>query len=205
MYFMDHFEMYSYPMFLFYLIWKYCIIWTLFSVCILRWDRISISFYSVFQDEILEEYRLALYFRIQMCMRMLWDLILRYSICWVFVFHHIQKYDTIRIGCQLYLKKRKADPRRCVYCLRKRRVDQRRCAYCLRRRRVDQRWCAYCLEKRRAVSRCRACPEGKRRAKRCVFDGCFLCRSRRIASGRVGIQKRRNGPISGATRRNQML
>ena len=26
MYFMDHFEMYSYPMFLFYLIWKYGII-----------------------------------------------------------------------------------------------------------------------------------------------------------------------------------
>ena len=85
------------------------------------------------------------------------------------------------------MKKRKAVARWCAYCLRKRRADQRWCAYCLRKRRADQRWCAYCLEKRRAVarwcaycwrkrntgSRCRACSEGKRRAKRCAFDGAF--------------------------------
>ena len=206
-------------MFLFHCIWKYGIIWTVFYIYILRWCRISISFYSVFQDEILEEYRLAMYFGIQICRRMLWDLILRYSICWGFVFHHIQKYDTIWIGCQPYLKKRKAVARRCVYCLEKRRTVLRRCAYCLERRRVDQRPCAYCLRKRKADtrrcaycwrkrstgSRCRACSEGKRRAKRCAFDGGFLCRIWRIASGWVGIQKRRNGPISGASRRNQML
>ena len=192
-------------MFLFHCIWKYGIIWTVFYIYILRWCRISISFYSVFQDEILEEYRLAMYFGIQICRRMLWDLILRYSICWGFVFHHIQKYDTIWIGCQPYLKKRKAVARRCAYCLEKRRTVLRRCAYCLEKRRTVLRRCAYCLRKRRTVSRCRACSEGKRRAKRCAFDGCFLCRSRRIASGWGGIQKRRNGPISGASRRNQML
>ena len=205
MYFIAHFEIHSYPIFIFYPIWKYDTIWTWFLMCILRWDRISISFYSVFRDEILEEYRLDLYFGIQMCRRMLWDIILRYSICWCFVFYHIQKYDTIWIGCQPYLEKRRVDLRRCAYCLKKRRTVLRRCAYCLERRRVNQRPCAYCLRKRRTGSRCRACSERKRRAKRCAFDGCFLCRSRRIASGWVGIQKRRNGPISGASRRNQML
>ena len=197
--------MWSYPIFLFHCIWKYGIIWISFCMCILSWDRIPISFYGVFWDEILEEYGLAMYFRIQMCRRMLWDLILRYSICWCFVFYHIQKYDTIWIGCRSYLKKRRAVSRPRAYCLEKRRTVLRPRAYCLERRRVDQRPCAYCLRKRRTGSRCRACSEGKRRAKRCAFDGCFLCRSRRIASGWVGIQKRRNRPISGAFRRSQML
>ena len=152
-------------------------------MCILKWDRMSISFYSVFQDEILEEYRLAMYFGIQICRRILWDLILRYGIYWGFVFYHIQKYDTIWIGCQLYLKKRRVDQRRCAYCLRRKRTVSRWCAYCLRRRRAVARWCAYCLRRRSTGSRCRACSEGKRRAKRCVFDGGFLCRSVRIASG----------------------
>lgn len=202
-------------------------------MCILRWGRISISFYSVFQDEILEEYRLAMYFGIQMCRRMLWDLILRYDICWGFVFHHIQKYDTIWTGCQPYLEKRRVDQRRCAYCLERRRTVARWCACCLRKRKADQRWwaccwrerkavarwcahclrkreadqrrCAYCLRRRSTSSGCRACSERKRRAKRCVFDGGFLCRNVRIASGWVGIQKRRNGPISGASRRSQML
>ena len=218
-YFIAHFEIHSYPMLLFYCIWKYGTIWTWFRMCILRWDRIPISFYSVFRDLIWTEYGLTMYFGIQMCRRMLWDLILRYSICWCFISHHIQKYHTIWTGYQPYLKKRRvverwcdcclrkrrAVSRPCSYCLERRRTVLRRCAHCLERRRVDQRWCAYCLRKRRTVSRCRACSEGKRRAKRCAFDGGFLCRSVRIASGWVGIQKRRNGPISGASRQSQML
>ena len=114
---------------------------------------------------------------------MLWDLLLRYSLCWGFVFHYIQKYHTIWTRCQRYLEKRRVVERWCDCCLRKRRAVSRPRAYCLERRRVDQRPCAYCLRKRSTGSRCRACSERKRRAKRCAFDGCFLCRSMRFCLG----------------------
>ena len=105
-----YFEMHRWTMCISQLILKYVSILCSYSIVSRNMVPYKPYFISAFWDEILNEYGLAMYFGIQMCRRILWYLILRYSICWCFVFHHIQKYHTIWTGCQPYLKKRKAAP-----------------------------------------------------------------------------------------------